>query len=128
MKMMALAIRTMAGGEISVTEQQDLVAFLALALKQIRESVDQTAIAWEKRDYWVKADHFRMEWRWVDRLESGLLSGLQSEDWSKTLPLIAELAGKLSNVELPKRPPSIPAWSGAWNKWKAMAVPEKASQ
>ena len=42
-------------------ESRDLAAYIVLALEKIAESVETTASAWEKRDYWLKADHFRQE-------------------------------------------------------------------
>ena len=43
----------------------DLVAFIALALLEIDANIEKTVAPWEKRDYWVKADRFRMQWGWA---------------------------------------------------------------
>ena len=45
-------------------EARDLAALIVFCLHGIAESVDQTVTAWEKRDYYLKADRFREEGRW----------------------------------------------------------------
>jgi len=57
-----------------------------------------------------------MEWRWVDRLENDLNDRIQKGDWPNTIPIIVDLAGKLSGVEIPKRIPSPLPWTGSWRK------------
>ncbi len=52
----------------------DLVAFIGLSLVAIDANVEQSVKAWEKRDYWVKADRFRMEWSWAGQLGKEILS------------------------------------------------------
>ena len=46
-------------------ETKDMAAVLVYALEGIAETVDVTVEAWEKRDYFIKADRFRLEWEWV---------------------------------------------------------------
>ncbi|MBC7239066.1 MAG: hypothetical protein H5T71_03080, partial [Chloroflexi bacterium] len=45
-------------------ETKDMAAVLVYALEGIAETVDVTVEAWEKRDYFIKADRFRLEWEW----------------------------------------------------------------
>src|SRR5947207_14918354 len=63
-KAIVLAVRELAKQKEVNDEARDLAAFIALALKTIAEGIDVSVVAWEKRDYWVKADKFRMEWMW----------------------------------------------------------------
>src|SRR4030067_1216440 len=57
---------------------KDLAAYIVLALQEVHETIQSTGAAWEKRDYWLKADRFRMEWEWTgslsDQLERAVLS------------------------------------------------------
>ncbi|HKI53793.1 MAG TPA: hypothetical protein VJ987_06685, partial [Anaerolineales bacterium] len=64
-KGIVIAIRELAKQNEVTTESKDLAAFIALALQTIADGIDESVAAWEKRDYWVKADRFRMEWRWA---------------------------------------------------------------
>ncbi len=45
----------------------DISSYIVLLLEQIESSVQETCLAWERRDYWVKADQFRAEWNWVEK-------------------------------------------------------------
>ena len=63
-KAIVISIRELAKQTDVTDEAKDLAAFIALALKTISEGIDASVAAWEKRDYWVKADKFRMEWMW----------------------------------------------------------------
>ena len=64
-KAIVLSIRELAKQQDITSEAKDLAAFIALALQTIAEGIDASVVAWEKRDYWVKADRFRMEWMWT---------------------------------------------------------------
>ncbi len=57
-----LAIRNLMGQAAPDSSSLDMAAFIVLALESIIQSVDESASAWEKRDYWLKADQFRREW------------------------------------------------------------------
>lgn len=60
-------------------ESLDLAALIVFSLRRLEQGVEQTATAWEKRDYYLKADRFRREWEWLDKtthaLETALLLG-----------------------------------------------------
>lgn len=114
--MIALAIRVSAGQIPAEKERLDIAAFILANLRNIAVTIDQAATAWEKRDYWVKADQFRMQWKWVERISSSLEQLIRSRNWEKMAELVAELAGKISLVEPPKRIPNPPPWEGAWEK------------
>ena len=58
-KAIVLALRELAKQKDVTAETKDLAAFISLALKTISEGIDASVLAWEKRDYWVKADKFR---------------------------------------------------------------------
>jgi hypothetical protein len=96
----------------------DLVAFIGLTLVAIDANVEQSVKAWEKRDYWVKADRFRMEWSWAGQLGKEILSALETEDWPKISLCAAKTGQKLSSVKVTERSRIGAPWIGAWNKYK----------
>jgi len=103
MKAVTLALRTLAHkGQID-DETRDLVAFIALALNEVDATIDVTCQAWEKRDYWLKADQFRREWAWAGRTADKLERVVLGDDWANLPPLIVDLAKHLEKVNLPKR-------------------------
>ena len=44
---------------------KDICAVIAINLKRIDVDVDKSATAWEKRDYFMKADELRREFLWL---------------------------------------------------------------
>lgn len=113
LKQMAMAVRALAEKREMDEEGRDITAFLILALREIRRSVDQSASAWERRNYWVKADQFREQWRWVDRLAEELQGALDSQSGEKLAQGMTLLASHLGGVTVPKRLPTPRPWSGA---------------
>lgn len=93
---------------------RDLAAFIALALQEIYETIDQSVAAWEKRGYWVKADRFRMEWEWSGRTAEKMKKALLENDWATVAMAAAQAAQKLMSVDVPVRPRLGTPWEGAW--------------
>jgi len=54
-----LAIRTLMQQGNPDEKSLDMAAYIVLALEKINETIDTAVLAWERRDYWVKADQFR---------------------------------------------------------------------
>ena len=113
MKAVTLALRALAGRKQIDDETRDLVAFIALALNEIHATIDVTCLAWEKRDYWLKADQFRREWAWAGRLAEKLERVVLGDEWQNLPGLMVELASHLEKVNLPKRNTLGTPWVGA---------------
>ncbi len=113
-KTAVLALRELVGHKRVTPETRDLVAFLALALKQVDETIDETCKAWEKRDYWIKADQFRQQWAWTTPAAAKLEQAVLENKWQLIPEVVPELAQHLSNVTPPKRPPAEKPWQGAY--------------
>ena len=62
-------------------EVKDMTATLVFALRGIAESVEVTTDAWEKRDYYVKADRFRLDWEWVTPAARRLAALVREDRW-----------------------------------------------
>jgi len=114
-----LALRELMAQTTIDDRTRDLAAFLALALESIWETVDVSVAAWEKRDYWVKADRFRMEWQWAERLGRGLRQAVLADDWAQVAGLSAQVAAKVQAVKLPQRHRLGTPWVGAWKRLRA---------
>jgi hypothetical protein len=97
----------------------DLVAFIGLSLIAIDTNIEQTVAPWEKRDYWVKADRFRMEWGWAGQFGREILIALKAGDWPNIALCSAKIGQKLSNVKVTERSRIGTPWIGAWDKYKA---------
>ncbi len=109
-----LAVRELVRqGEVT-DETKDLAAFIAMNLQAIYETIDLTVAAWEKRDYWVKADRFRLEWAWSGKLAEQMREAIKNEDWQTVALTSAEAGQKLHKVQVPKRHRMGEPWHGAW--------------
>jgi hypothetical protein len=93
---------------------RDLAAFIALALIEISETVESSVAAWEKKGYWVKADRFRMDWAWSERLGKQMRQAVLQDDWATVAMVAAQVGGKVSNVDVPVRHRLGTPWEGAW--------------
>jgi hypothetical protein len=98
-------------------ESRDLAAFIVLALEKIAESVETTASAWEKRDYWLKADRFRQDWAWCEARSQALAAALQSDDWARVAQELALIGQALRGVEVSANNRLGKPWVGAWEKF-----------
>lgn len=115
----ALAIRHAANQSPNSTDQPDILAFIVLALQQIAESVDNSAAAWEKRGYWVKADRFRRDWIWAEQLKGHIETALRDQDHAAAADGIGQLARHLAGTKIPNRMQQMKPWEGSWERWRA---------
>jgi hypothetical protein len=116
MRSVVLALRELMGQNSIDRKTKDLAAFLALALLAIDQTVDVSVTAWEKRDYWLKADRFRMEWSWAGRLGEKMRQAVLADDWAQVAQIAAAVAEKVKQTEVPKRHGFNSPWDGAWEK------------
>jgi hypothetical protein len=119
MKAVTLALRALASRSQVDAETRDLVAFIALALNEIHATIDVTCGAWEKRDYWLKADQFRREWAWAGRTAEKVERVVLGDEWQNLPALMVELSKHLDKVNLPKRNTLGTPWVGAYAKLAA---------
>lgn len=113
-KSIVLAVRELALQTEIDSESRDLAAFIVLALEKIAGTIDISVAAWEKRDYWVKADKFRMEWAWSGRLSKIMREALRTDDWNVIAKAAAQVAGKLNKITVSSGNRRGKPWVGAW--------------
>jgi hypothetical protein len=114
----ALALRELMRESEPTAKTRDLVAFIVLSLDAINVTVNTTVVAWEKRDYWVKADRFRMDWEWAAILGSTMRRAALSEDWTAIAVHVAKISQHLSDVKVSDRHRMGTPWVGAWKFFK----------
>ncbi len=97
-------------------EARDMLATIVYSLRAIEATVGVTAEAWEKRDYYLKADKFRLEWEWVgpaaDRLEAIMRQGA----WDRVPGELMGLLPRFSDVKVVKFMRSPEAWQGNYRQ------------
>jgi len=115
-KAIVLAVRELARQTEVTNEAKDLAAFISLALKSISAGIDASVAAWEKRDYWVKADRFRMEWMWTGQYAEKMKTAVQSDDWGSVAMLSAQIAQKFSKIVIAQNHRLGRPWAGAFKR------------
>ena len=113
-KSIVLCIRELAKQSNVTSETKDQAAFIALALQAIAEGIDVSVAAWEKRDYWVKADKFRMEWMWAGQYAAKMKAAVLSEDWGALAALMPIIAHKFSTIVVSDNHRLGKPWTGAY--------------
>jgi hypothetical protein len=97
-------------------ESKDMLALLVYCLREIDEGIDQSAEAWEKRDYWMKAEELRQRWYWCGDLGDELQTMIFEDDWDQLPELMLRLLPRFSDIKINKfmRKPSL--WQGAYQR------------
>ena len=115
-KSIVLCIRGMAKMSEVTPEAKDMAAFIALALQSISEGIDASVAAWEKRDYWVKADKFRMEWMWAGQYAEKMKKAVLADDWGTVAAVSIQIAQKFSKVAVSDNHRLGKPWVGAYKQ------------
>jgi hypothetical protein len=114
-----LALRELVKQQDVNENTRDLAAYITLALHAIAKTIDTSVEAWEKRGYWLKADRFRLEWAWTERLGNNMQQALLKDDWPNVALISGQVAEKLHTVEIPQRHKLGTPWVGAWQQLTA---------
>jgi hypothetical protein len=98
-------------------EVKDLAALIVFCLHRIADTVEQTTEAWDKRDYYLKADRFREKWRWVEPLADQLSAVIYEARWDALPDVLVQLMPHFADVTVKQmtRKPSL--WKGAYGKF-----------
>lgn len=106
-------------------ETKDMLAFIVVGLRSMDQSIDSSASAWEKRDYYIKADQLRREWLWLPDTADRLETLLRSNDWATAPIELAGLAARFSDVKVATFTKSPALWQGAYKK--LLATPQRSN-
>ena len=95
-------------------EARDMAATIVYSLRAIDATIEVTTDAWEKRDYYLKADKFRLEWEWArpaaDRLESIIRRG----NWEQLPVELMSLVPRFAGVKVAKFTRRADTWQGTY--------------
>jgi hypothetical protein len=118
LKSVGSALVALSVDNVDDAERLDLIAFIAGQLPKVWELVEETTGAWEKRDFWVKAEKFRQQWTWVvaaiARLDSALEDQSEGLDDAGLQDLIEPILDKVG----PVAPASDRPWVGGYSRWR----------
>ncbi|MDD2521560.1 MAG: hypothetical protein PHW11_01890 [Anaerolineaceae bacterium] len=113
-KSIVLAIRKLMQKGQPDRESLDMAAYVVLALEKIEESIDSSATAWEKRDYWLKVDRFRMDWAWTENRRLLLEMAVLAQNWGEIASELILVAQQFNKIEVSDKNRLGEPWIGAW--------------
>lgn len=97
-------------------EAKDMAALLVYCLREIDDGIEASALAWEKRDYWIKAEQLRQRRMWTGKAIASLETMIRTEAW-ETLPgIMADLFGYFADIKITKFTRSSSVWEGAYQR------------
>ena len=103
-------------------EALDLAAFLAFHLRGIGATIEESAQAWDDRDYWRKAEALRHKYRWAgqaaDEAEALLLGG----QWAALPALLVSLVPHFQDVTIAQHTRDADWWCGAYRALQRRAA------
>ena len=105
-------------------DAKDMAAALVFLLQEIHEGVEQSARAWEKRDYWIKAERFMREWEWTAEMAANLDDVLRHDAVDLLPELLADLFPRFADIQLKKMMRKPALWRGAHDRLMAEAPRE----
>jgi hypothetical protein len=97
-------------------EVKDMLAMLVYCFREIDEGIDQSAQAWEKRDYWVKAEELRQRWGWPGDMADQIQAMIYKEDWNKMPPIMIKLLPRFADIKITKLTRNESLWEGAYER------------
>ena len=97
-------------------EACDMAALLVYCLREIDAGIDDSALAWEKRDYWVKAEQFRARWAWAGKAADELNMIIMRGSWEQLPILLARLLPHFTEIKIVKLTRNSSLWQGAYQR------------
>lgn len=97
-------------------ETKDMLAFVVVALHAMEDSIDASCVAWEKRNYYLKADRFRYKWEWLGPTAARIEDLIMTSNWSLLPTELSGLAARFHDVKVSKFTKSPSLWNGTFDK------------
>ena len=126
MRSCAEVIRLLATRSTVDPEAMDMSAFLVFSLRDIYATIEESAQAWDDKNYWKKAENLRQKWRWshlsANKLEKFILNNL----WDDVTTELLELIPQFSGIKITSITRDSDWWAGALTALRKRA--EEASE
>jgi hypothetical protein len=97
-------------------EARDMLATIVYSLRAIDATIAVTTDAWEKRDYYLKADKFRLEWEWTAPAAERLEDLLLARTWDGLPQEIMTLVPRFADVSIAKFTRAADTWQGMYRE------------
>lgn len=94
-------------------EAKDMVAFLVFNLRGIYQTIDESAHAWDEKNYWKKAEALRERWRWSRTAARELEARILDDDWDAVPIQLIGLTERFQDVTVRSITRNADWWCGA---------------
>ena len=94
-------------------EAKDMTAFLIFNLREIYKIIDESAQAWDERNYWKKAEGLREKWRWTRIIADKLTKLVVANKWQRVPEAMFELIPHFQSITIVKLTRDADWWMGA---------------
>lgn len=95
-------------------QARDMMAFLVFQLRGIYATIDESAGAWDERDYWKKAEALREKYRWARTKADEMESALRRGAFERMPELLVSLIPYFSHITITTLTRDADWWCGAW--------------
>lgn len=111
----AEVLRLLAERPVFDDESRDMAAFLVVNLRNIYKSIDESAQAWDERNYWKKSEALRAKWRWSHLAANELEKLLLKKKWDEIPPALIRLIPHFNGVTISTITRNSDWWVGAYS-------------
>lgn len=103
-------------------ETKDMAATIVYCLRTVNATIEESVLAWEKRNYFKKADDFQEKWRWTNGIISKLETILRTDNWAELPAVMTKLFPHFADVEINKSMRTASDWEGNYERLMAELV------
>jgi len=107
-------------------EGRDMAAFLVFSLRGIYRTIDESAQAWDDRNYWRKAEELRAKYRWAHLAADDLARLLVAGRWDDVPDVLISLVQPLAHVKVTATKRDADWWVGAYRALRKESEGEAA--
>jgi hypothetical protein len=100
-------------------EAMDMTAYLVYTLREIGETIESSAQAWDDRNYWKKAEALREKWRWAPKTADRLERLVINDRWELVPDVLIELLPHVQHIRIQQITRDADWWCGALRALKS---------
>ncbi len=102
-----------------------MTAFLVFNLRGIYETIEESAQAWDDRNYWKKAEHLRHRWLWARQKADELETLILQNRWETVPDVLLSLIPHFQHITVQSVTRNSDWWCGAWKALKQQSLAKK---
>lgn len=112
LRTIAEVLRHLGQKQVVDDEAKDMISLLVYCFREIDEGIEASAEAWEKRDYYLKAEELRTRWGWAGRMADELQHVVFAEKWDALPAYVLKILPYVSDVKVTKMTRGSDEWFG----------------